>query len=122
MPETKKPPTPKQRRALAELLTTGDKVQAAKAAGVSRRTLYRWLHQDAFRQALQAAETEALGELSRNLVRLAGKAARTLEDAMDNAEKDGQRIRAADIVLARLLQLRELVDIEQRLQALEERL
>ena len=120
--DTPKKPTARQRKAITALLTTGDKNQAAEAAGVSRRTLYRWLHQAEFRAALQLAETEALDELSRELVRLAGKAARTLERAMDSAELDNARIRAADIVLSRLLQLRELVTIEQRLAALENQL
>jgi len=116
---TPKKPTPRQRRAIAALLATGDKNDAAEQAGVSRRTLYRWMHQDEFRAELVQAETAALDELSRQLVRLAALAVETLERAMANAETDGQRIRAADIVLSRLLQLRELVSIETRLAALE---
>ena len=117
---TRKKLTPRQRKAVQALLTTGDKDQAAAAAGCARRTIYRWLRLDVFQQALTDAEADALAELSRELVRLAGLAAGTLEQAMgDRDATAGQRIRAADIVLSRLLQLRQLVDLEQRIQALE---
>ena len=113
--------TPRQRRAVQALLATGDLDGAAAAAGVSRRTLQRWMHLDAFRQALLDAEGAALRDLSRELVRLARIAVKTLEDTMQDTEATpGQRIRAADIILARLLQIRELTDIETRLQALEQ--
>ena len=35
--------TPKQRRAVAALLTTGEVTAAAREAAVSKDTLYRWL-------------------------------------------------------------------------------
>ena len=40
---------------------------------------------------------------------------------MASGDKDSVRVRAADIVLARLLQLRELVDLDARVAALEAR-
>ena len=115
-----KRPTPRQRKAIETLLTTGSKTEAAKAAGVRRQTIYRWLKQPRFRAALVEAEGEALASLSQALVRLGDKAARTLDQAMDNDDATtSAKVRAADVVLSRLLQLRELVDFEKRLAELE---
>ena len=115
----KKRLTPKQRRGIAALLLTGDTAKAAKEAGVSRQTFYRWRKMPHFQQELREAEDAALGDLSRRLVSLSEKAATALEDALDAPELRF-RLRAAEIILGRLLQLREQVDIEGRLAALEE--
>lgn len=114
--------TPRQRKAIEALLTQGSVKGAAEAAGVSRETIYRWMKRDWFRAALKEAEQVALESLGRALVRLGEKATQTLEEAMDGAGHESTKVRAADIVLARLLQLRELVDLEARVAALEERL
>ncbi|MCD6552444.1 MAG: helix-turn-helix domain-containing protein [Anaerolineae bacterium] len=104
--------TPKQRKAIEALLTTGSVAAAAKAAGVSRQTLYRWRKDTDFQDALRDAEREALQALSRSLVRLAEKATRTLEEMMESAERDSVKVRAADVVLARLLQVKSAADAE----------
>lgn len=114
--------TTRQRKAIRALLEHGDIGSAAKAAGVTRQTLYRWRKQERFKRALAEAEKEALESLSRALVRLGEKATATLEEAMDGAEKESTKVRAADIVLSRLLQLRELVTLEERVSELEKRL
>lgn len=114
--------TPKQYKAIESLLTSGNASEAAIAAGVSRDTLYRWLKDDTFKKALIEAEGEALASLSRALVAMGEDAAATLRAAMaDKAAPTGPKLRAADIVLGRLLQLRELVDLEERLSELERR-
>ncbi len=114
--------TLKQRKAVAALLTEPDTTAAAKAAGVSRDTVYRWLTEPAFQAALRDAEAGALAAVSRSLVRLAERAAATLDGAMTDPEAaSGTKVRAADIVLARLLQVRELVALETRVAELEAR-
>lgn len=113
--------TPEQLTALAALIEHGDKAKAARAAKVSRTTLYRWLREDvAFQAALDAATRQALKEFSANLVRLAQKAAQALDDALDKTQDMGFRLRAASIVMSGLLAVREAVDIEERLVVLEE--
>jgi len=110
----------KQRRAVAALLTTGDVSAAARETGVSRETLHRWMRQPAFLEAVREAEADALDELSRSLVRLGRTATGTLEAAMgDPAAPWPTRVRAADAVLGRLLQLRELATLETRVAELE---
>lgn len=112
--------TPKQRRAVEVLLTTGEVTSAAQTLGVSRATLYRWLAEPVFAEAVRAAEAQALDDLSRLLVRLGQTAAGTLAKAMaDAATPAATRVRAADVVLGRLLQLRELATLEARVVVLE---
>ena len=112
---------PKQRRAIEALLLTGEVAHAATTAGVNRDTIYRWLKQPNFQAAVREAEAQAIDEVSRVLIRLSKSAVGTLAQAM--AERDapiGPRIRAADITLSRLLQVRELAVLEDRLTALEQ--
>src|SRR5262249_14965102 len=88
--------TPKQRKAVEALLTTGEVSGAAEAAGVSRDTVYRWLKQAAFLDAVREAEARALDDLSRLLVRLGRTAAGTLAKAMTDPETPAAtRVRAA---------------------------
>ena len=112
--------TPRQNKAIEALTQTGQVTQAAEAAGVSRKTVYQWLHQEQFSRALDKATTEALAELSRQLVALGSLAVDTLRGAMSDAEAtQSARVRAADILINRLLQLRQLVDLEERVSRLE---
>lgn len=114
--------TAKQQRAVRALLTAPDVSAAAKDAGVSRETVYKWMQVPTFTTALHAAEADALAAVSRRLVRLADTAATTLETAMSDATTPAAtRVRAADAVLSRLLQLRELIDLEGRVRELEAR-
>jgi hypothetical protein len=111
----------KQRKALEALLQTGEVSTAATVAHVHRDTIYRWMKQPRFRAALREAEAGAIDEVVRVLIRLSKSAVGTLAQAM--AERDapiGPRIRAADITLSRLLQVRELAVLEDRLTALEQ--
>lgn len=110
----------KQHRALSALLTSKSVAEAAAATGLGERTIYRWLTDPAFRQALSAAEGELIDAATRRLLTLQGTALDTLEAVLgDEDASAGVRIRAAQMVLDHLLKLRELRDIEQRLQALE---
>ncbi|MBE3143368.1 MAG: hypothetical protein IMZ61_05515 [Planctomycetes bacterium] len=112
--------TPRKRKAIEALLTTCDTTQAAQAAGVSRVTIYKWMRDQAFKDALKAGAAEALESLSRSLVSMGEKAVKTLEEALTyDLKAPGARVRAADVILSRLLQLRELVDLENRVSELE---
>ncbi len=74
--------TPKQRKAIESLLTNCDTTQAAKAAGVSRETLYRWQREELFRAALNDATRQALEGLSRSLIVLGDAAVNALEETL----------------------------------------
>lgn len=112
--------TGKQRKAVEALLTTGEVTAAAKEVGVHRDTIHRWMKQPAFLDAVREAESRALDDLSRLLVRLGRTAAATLAKAMnDPAAPYATRVTAANAALSRLLQLRELAALEARVRALE---
>lgn len=119
---TEKKLTPRQVKALASYLDTGDVTQASAAGGVNRSTFYRWTNEDsAFQAAITEAEAKALALLSGRLVSLAKKATDTIESVLDSkTATTAQRLRAADIVLSNLLRVRELVVLEGRIKALEE--
>lgn len=112
--------TTQQRQALAAMLQAGSLTEAAKIAGVNRVTLYRWMADPTFAAALREAESEALAALSRRLVTMGDAAAAALTDALAPGQPIKERLRAAEIVLANLLRIKELLDFEQRLTALEQ--
>jgi L-asparaginase II len=115
--------SPKQRKAIAALLAFGEIQLAAEHANCSRGTLYAWLKQPAFLAALKQAEADALRSLTRKLVGLGSRATGVIEATMtEPGVSPAVRLKAADTVLARLLQLRELIDLEERVSSLEERL
>ncbi len=112
--------TPGQKRAIAELLTSGNVSKAAEVAGVGRVTVHRWMKQAAFRDALRQAEADALDAVQRRLVTLGAGAADALQDGLDSHDMR-LRLRAASTVLDRLMTLRTLIDLDARITELESR-
>ncbi len=113
--------TPKKHKALESLLLDGNVTHAAKAAGVSRNTVYTWLSEPAFNDELRRLEGLALQALGRRLLTLGEKATKALEDALDPAQPMAARLRAAQIVTERGPALAELSAIVARIEALERR-
>ena len=112
--------TPKQARAVQALITAKSIGDAAQAASVGERTLFRWLAEPAFRAALSQAEGDLLDAATRRLLGLQGQAIETFESVLaDAAASQAVRLRAAQAVLDYLLKLRELRNVESRLVALE---
>lgn len=109
-----------KRRAVEVMLLTGRIGQAADACKVSRSTISRWLRESDFAQAMHEQEAEAIANLNRSLIGLSVKSVDALTDVLDNGTLS-QKLRAADIVLGRLLALRELTELEERIAALESR-
>jgi len=117
---TEKAITPRQSIAIERLLNGGTVQGAAEAAGVSRKTVYKWLSIPAFQEAINSAQAEAMARLSRALIALGGSAIETLGETMsDKTQSPAVRVRAADIVTGRLLTMRESVEFEARLAELE---
>ncbi len=110
----------RQERAVAGLLSTRTIAEAAEAAGVSSRTLERWLSESnefvaEYRAArrrvvegaisqLQDATTEAVDCLKRNL----------------SCGTPSTEVRAASVILDHALKAVEVYELETRLAALEE--
>lgn len=111
----------KQRAFISELMGAKSVEDAATSSGIATRTAWRWMKSPAILAALRDEEARLLDAATRSLVGAATGAIDTLREI--HADKDvaaGVRVRAAGEILARLLQLRELVSIEDRLLALEQ--
>jgi hypothetical protein len=112
--------TTAQRKAIPHLLAARSVEEAAKAAGVSERTLYRWMADHVFAAALAAAETNAIDYAVRRLITLSDSAVEALKTVLsDDTASATTKVRAALGVLDSLIKLRELRNIEARLVALE---
>ena len=115
--------SPRQLRAIHALLTRPTVTAAATVLGVAPSTLYRWLGEPPFRQALAQAEGEAVAAAGRRLAALAENALDTVADVMaDPTNPAPVRVRAAEVVLGHLLRYREIVGFEGRLTDLEKEL
>ena len=112
--------TPSQQRTLASLLTERDIRSAAVSAGVSERSIYRWLADPTFKAELARREGELIDQAARRLVTLQDAAIAVFDDVLSSlTAKDADKLRAAQCVLDYLLRLRELSTVEERLRALE---
>jgi hypothetical protein len=115
--------TLKQQQAVNLLIGGRNAAQTARELGLHENTLYKWNKLPEFQDALKQAEREAMRAVSISLLGLAEKATDTLNGVMDkDSARDSSKVRAADIVLGRLLQTRELLELEERISKLEERL
>jgi hypothetical protein len=122
MSENVKELTPKQTQALRSLLTRPNIALAASDVGVSERTVYRWLDEPLFKQALTKAEDQALDAATRGLVSMTNQAVLVITTLMVNpATHPATRLRAAECVLSNTLKLYELRNLAARLAALESR-
>lgn len=112
--------TPKQEKALAALLTQPTTHEAAKAAGVSRATLFRWLNDPVFAAAYREARGRLL-ESTLTALQSAGPAAvATLLNVMENATSNpGAQVSAAKAILDAGLKARDMLEIEERLKTVE---
>ena len=108
-------------RAIDELLASGNQTAAAAAAGITHRTLRRWLTEPAFVAALDAAQDQLLDNVTVDLVRAASGAVALLDRVVSDPDaKTALRIRAAAILLDSVLRWRELRTVSRRLDALEQ--
>ena len=104
-------------------LVAGVTVQeAASRAGVGQRTAFRRLNDPRFRRLLAETKGRMLETVSTRLVASAGAACEELERLLKKAESESVRLGAARTILEQVLRMRELVEIDQRLLALEQRL
>lgn len=101
--------------ALAQGSTTD---QAGKAAGVSGRTVRRWMADPDFAARVAELRAELLARTVGALVDASLDAVRTLRECL-KARSEATRVRAATALLNALVVVRESVDLEQRLAALE---
>ena len=114
--------TSTQAKAIAALMSPDchTNEQAARRAGVSLRTLARWLAEDtAFREALAQAQADMIARSAMRLVALTDAAIVSLAEALDGPYQYG--IRAAALILEQAAKYRDLTALEDRIAALEAR-
>jgi HEAT repeat protein len=106
---------------LALALAAGDTaVEAATKVGMSERTVYRRLADPAFRRNVQALRGEMLGRALGRMANGMSEAADVLRSLLA-AKSETVRLGAARSLMEIGAKLRESVELEARLQALEER-
>lgn len=110
--------TTKQKRAIAAMIASGSTTQAAAAAGITTDTWYRWMQDADFQAALRSAGTEALETFGRAVGGLADLTMEALRDGLE-AGSINVRLRAAGMTLDAILRIRQHVELENRLLALE---
>ncbi len=119
--ETEKttPLTDRQLAALPHLAASSTLSQGARAADIGRATLYRWLQDDQFRHALDRLQSEAADFAKSELQALMLKGILVLSNAMDDPSAD-IRLRAARATLYLAVKLKDVKDIERRLETIDD--
>jgi hypothetical protein len=112
--------TAKQKRAIPHLSAAPSREEGCRRAAIGRSTLTRWLSEPSFRRALAEAQDETYQEALRDVQRAVGEAVEVLRGLL-KVDTEGVRLRAAGEILAFGLRARDALVIEERLQALEER-
>ena len=104
---------------IAALAGGATMADAARAAGVGERTVYRRLQTPAFRARVIAARADLVERAAARLADAAGAAVTTLGELLVAGTPPAVRLGAARAVLELGLRLREQQEIEERLAALE---
>ena len=111
---------PKQEEAILALLTTTNVEQAARAAKVGPRTLYRWQQEPEFDKAFRKARRDAFGQGTARLQQASGAAVSSiLKIMLDPHAPASTKLRAAELVLTHGAKAIEIEDVEARVSELE---
>jgi hypothetical protein len=114
-------PSAKQDQA-AVFLAAGTSVKdTAAKTGIGLRTLHEWLVKPEFTRLVGQYRGRVIGETLGLLAGVAVEAVKTLREAL-NCDRASVRVRAAQTILDRLIQIRQATELEERLVALEERM
>jgi len=111
--------THKQEKAIMLLLENKKMEEVAQKLGISTKTLYRWLKQDAFKQRFSEVRQELFNEALDSLKTLTKQAIDTLDDILRNGTKETSRVTASKTVLELALRLKEVEELEKRVEELE---
>ena len=112
------PLTPRQLSALPYLAAFPNATQAARAAGIGKSTLYRWLEDDDFREELTRFRTEAAEFANQELKGLQLRAVDVLREAMNHSDI-GVRLRAARYSMSFSAQVGLAEKLRQQIEHLE---
>jgi AcrR family transcriptional regulator len=113
--------TERQRRVIPYLLASPSMEEACRRAKINKTTVYEWLKNDAFRQALKTARDELIERALNGLKASVGRAVETLVKLLES-QSEAIKIRAAENIIQFVQKAIEADVLEKRVQALEERL
>lgn len=106
--------------ALAALISEPTLGEAAKKAGISEATLWRWLQDPIFQEKYRAARRQAVSHAITQLQRSSTQAVETLHSVMTDTETPAAtRVTAAKTILEMAVKAVELEDLAVRIEALE---
>lgn len=108
-------------RAIDELIKSGSRKEAADRAGVSVGTIDRWHKNREFQIMLTKAQSEATRSITSQVWNALHDATHTLQRNL-NCGTPASEIRAASAMFDIALRLRDALDVNDRLSALEEAL
>jgi hypothetical protein len=112
--------TPRQEKVLASLITEPSINEAANAARVGVRTVFKWLKNEAFCDAYRAARAAAVRQAVGQVQAAMGAAVRTLVEIMeDTGAPASSRVTAAKAMIETGIKAVEIEDIEARLSVIE---
>lgn len=113
--------TAKQRRAIPFLAGASSLDEGCRLSGLSRPTLYRWLKDPVFAEALESERREifsaALSAMKAQIRRAVEKLSALLDSSDENV-----RLRASDKLISHAVRVEELIELKRRIEELERRL
>ena len=110
--------TPKQRSVIPYLLNAGSLESACEKAGISKTTVYAWLQQKAFKSAVEQLRNEIIENALTELKQGISKAVDKLLFLVD-AEEKYIALRAAERTIEFFIKMKEIRELEERIEALE---
>jgi len=91
---------------------------ASNKAGVTRKTVYRWLDDDEFKGQVLERQNSVLERVSRRLSALSLQSLEVLSELL-KSENENIRLKASSAVLSRFTEILEMLRLEKRIEVLE---
>ena len=111
--------TARQRRIIPFLLSHNI-VDACRLARVSRKSVWEWMKEETFQDELKRARDKLFSDSLELIKGNVEKAVSKLVMLMDEAKKQDVQIRAAENILEYAVRLRQMQELEKRLEILEQ--
>jgi len=109
--------------AVYTIISTPTIKQAAGIIGVTEKTVHKWLNEPAFAREVQEAQEAATRNAVRRIMSTVDNAVSTLETIMQDATAaTAPRVTAAAKLLDSALRAYDMIDIQNRLDAIERKI
>ena len=122
MVETSKKMERKKEKVIACLIAQPTITLAAQEAKISQSTMFRWLNDSDFQAAYRKAKREIVNHALTQVQKSVTKAVETLLDVMGNGVVESAKVSAAKAILELAIRAVEIEDLDERIEALEERM